>query len=134
MRIPTRRLAVDDVNYKTMDIFFKCPWFSCRGICEHLCLTDDVSNAIYIFCLVIFTMQDQQAQPLVLDRKIAATMLGISRATLDREVASKRLLHIRVGTRVLFTREHLERYLEVRTQKASKRHGLSEPLNVDRWR
>jgi excisionase family DNA binding protein len=50
------------------------------------------------------------------DRKEAAKRLGISVVTLDRELAKKRMPHFRIGRRVLFTEELLQKYIEKNTK------------------
>jgi excisionase family DNA binding protein len=50
------------------------------------------------------------------DRKEAARKLGVSVVTIDRELAKKRLPHFRIGRRVLFTQELLDRYIEKNTK------------------
>ncbi len=63
-------------------------------------------------------MDIEKTQKITFDRKEAAQKLGISIVTLDRELAKKRMPHFRVGRRVLFTQELLERYIEQNTQDA----------------
>lgn len=52
------------------------------------------------------------------DRKEAAERLGVSVVTIDRELARKNLPHFRIGRRVLFTQELLEKYIEQNTKNA----------------
>jgi excisionase family DNA binding protein len=54
----------------------------------------------------------EREEKLTFDRKEAAEKLGISLITLDRELARKRIPHLRIGRRVLFTEGHLEQYIE----------------------
>lgn len=63
-------------------------------------------------------MNEKAIEKLTFDRKTAAQKLGISVVTLDRELAKKRMPHFRVGRRVLFTQELLERYIEQNTNDA----------------
>jgi hypothetical protein len=39
--------------------------------------------------------------------------LGISIVTLDRLVAAKRLAHFRIGSRIIFSRLHLDSFLKL---------------------
>lgn len=57
----------------------------------------------------------QESSKMTFDRKEAARKLGISVITLDREIAKKRMPHFRIGRRVLFTQELLEKYIEQNT-------------------
>ncbi len=59
---------------------------------------------------------NQEKAKITFDRKEAAQKLGISVVTLDRELAKNRMPHFRVGRRVLFTQELLEKYIEQNTQ------------------
>jgi len=61
-------------------------------------------------------MNQQKTEKLTFDRKEAARKLGVSVVTIDRELAKKRMPHFRVGRRVLFTTELLERYIEKNTK------------------
>ena len=54
-------------------------------------------------------------------RKEAASRLGISVVTVDREVARRRMPHFRVGRRVLFTQELLDQYIEENTKETRGR-------------
>ncbi len=63
-------------------------------------------------------MDTEKTQKITFDRKEAARKLGISIVTLDRELNKKRMPHFRIGRRVLFTQELLERYIEQNTQDA----------------
>lgn len=63
-------------------------------------------------------MVQENNSKMTFDRKEAARKLGISVVTLDREIAKKRMPHFRVGRRVLFTQELLERYILQNTQDA----------------
>lgn len=58
---------------------------------------------------------NQEKTKISLDRKEAARKLGISVVTLDRKVASKEMPHFRVGRRVLFTLDLLEKFIEQNT-------------------
>ncbi|MBS1798094.1 MAG: helix-turn-helix domain-containing protein [Acidobacteria bacterium] len=66
-------------------------------------------------------MREEQTKKITLDRKEAAEFLGISVVTLDREVAKKRIPHVRLGRRVLFTHSLLQAYLEENTKNFHKR-------------
>lgn len=46
-------------------------------------------------------------------RREAANFLGISIVTLDRLVAAKRLAHFRIGSRIIFSRLHLDSFLKL---------------------
>jgi excisionase family DNA binding protein len=61
-------------------------------------------------------MNQQDTEKLTFDRKEAARKLGVSVVTIDRELAKKRMPHFRVGRRVLFTQELLEKYIEKNTK------------------
>jgi excisionase family DNA binding protein len=52
------------------------------------------------------------------DRKEAAKRLGVSVATIDRELARKNIPHFRVGRRVLFTQELIDKYIKQNTKNA----------------
>jgi excisionase family DNA binding protein len=54
----------------------------------------------------------------IFDRKGAARQLGLSVATIDREVARENITHVRSGRRVLFTQEHLDEYIKRNECKA----------------
>ncbi len=56
-----------------------------------------------------------------LSRKGAADYLGVSVVTIDRLVAAKKLGHFRIGTRVIFSKEHLDAFLIACEQKITKR-------------
>lgn len=68
--------------------------------------------------LKVGKMNQEKTERITLDRKEAAQKLGISVVTLDRELAKNRMPHFRVGRRVLFTQELLEKYIEQNTQDA----------------
>lgn len=51
-------------------------------------------------------------KPQTFDRKEAARRLGLSIATIDRELARENITHVRSGRRVLFTQAHLDEYLK----------------------
>ena len=61
-------------------------------------------------------MNAESTEKITFDRKEAARKLGVSVVTIDRELAKKRIPHFRVGRRVLFTQELLERYIEKNTK------------------
>ncbi len=61
------------------------------------------------------------SEKITFDRKEAAQKLGISVVTLDRELARNNMPHFRIGRRVLFTRELLEKYIEQNTQNSVTR-------------
>lgn len=69
----------------------------------------------------------EQTEKITFDRKEAARRLGVSVVTIDRELAKKRIPHVRVGRRVLFTQQLLEKYIEQNTQNAVIR--VSRNLN-----
>ena len=69
----------------------------------------------------------EKTEKMTFDRKEAAYRLGVSVVTLDREIAKKKMPHFRVGRRVLFTQELLEKYIEQNTQDAVV--GRSRNLN-----
>jgi len=52
------------------------------------------------------------------DRKEAARRLGLSVATIDRELARENITHVRSGRRVLFTQAHLDDYIKRNECKA----------------
>lgn len=52
------------------------------------------------------------------DRKEAARYLGLSVATIDRELARENITHFRSGRRVLFTQAHLDEYISRNECKA----------------
>lgn len=60
-------------------------------------------------------MENNNSNKLTFDRKEAASRLGVSVVTIDREIAKKRIPHFRVGRRVLFTEDHLKTYIEQNT-------------------
>lgn len=61
---------------------------------------------------------DNTGKKITFDRKEAAARLGVSVVTIDRELARKNLPHFRIGRRVLFTQELLEKYIEQNTRNA----------------
>jgi excisionase family DNA binding protein len=61
-------------------------------------------------------MIQQDTEKFTFDRKEAARKLGVSVVTIDRELAKKRMPHFRIGRRVLFTQELLDRYIEKNTK------------------
>ncbi len=68
-------------------------------------------------------MNEEKTKKIIFDRKEAAQKLGVSVVTLDRELAKNKMPHFRVGRRVLFTQELLERYIEQNTQDAITRRS-----------
>jgi excisionase family DNA binding protein len=46
------------------------------------------------------------------NRREAARLLGLSVATIDRELAREKITHFRSGRRVLFTQAHLDEYIK----------------------
>jgi excisionase family DNA binding protein len=60
-------------------------------------------------------------EKITFDRQEAAKKLGISVVTLDREIAKKRMPHLRVGRRVLFTAQLLDQYIEQQTKNSSNK-------------
>ncbi len=63
-------------------------------------------------------MMEENTKKITFDRKEAARKLGVSVVTVDRELAKNRMPHFRVGRRVLFTQELLEKYIEQNTKDA----------------
>ena len=61
-------------------------------------------------------MSEENNRKMTFDRREAAFRLGVSVVTIDRELAKKRIPHFRVGRRVLFTQELLEKYIEKNTK------------------
>lgn len=49
----------------------------------------------------------------------AAEALGVSRSEIYKLVNNRQLSHLRVGSRVLFTPEHLEQFIEDNTVAAA---------------
>jgi excisionase family DNA binding protein len=68
-------------------------------------------------------MNARVIEKITFNRKEAAHKLGISVVTLDRELAKNKMPHFRVGRRVLFTQELLEKYIEQNTKDAVTRHS-----------
>lgn len=66
-------------------------------------------------------MDNKNEPQMTFDRKEAARMLGISVVTLDRQVAMKKMPHLRVGRRVLFTKSILEGFIEANTKQITNR-------------
>lgn len=64
-------------------------------------------------------MTDKKPEKITFDRREAAYKLGISVVTLDREIAKNKMPHFRIGRRVLFTQELLEKYIEQNTQDSA---------------
>jgi len=58
------------------------------------------------------------SEKITFDRQEAAKRLGISVVTLDREVSRKRMPHLRIGRRVLFTEQLLDQYIERQTKNS----------------
>ena len=63
-------------------------------------------------------MDLENKEKITFDRKEAANRLGVSVITIDRELARKNMPHFRIGRRVLFTQELLEKYIEKNTKNA----------------
>ena len=61
-------------------------------------------------------MKHEKLDRITFDRKEAAQRLGISVVTLDRQLAKKRMPHLRIGRRVLFTAELLEKFIQQNTK------------------
>lgn len=61
-------------------------------------------------------MEKEQIQ--TFDRREAAQRLGLSVATIDRELARSNISHFRSGRRVLFTQAHLDEYVKRNERKA----------------
>ena len=61
-------------------------------------------------------MERNQTQ--TFDRREAARRLGLSVATIDRELARENITHVRSGRRVLFTQAHLDEYIKRNERKA----------------
>lgn len=59
-----------------------------------------------------------------LNRKEAASYLGISLVTLDRLLAKNAIRHFRIGRRVLFAYPHLDTFL------ADCEHGQNPPMKT----
>jgi excisionase family DNA binding protein len=57
-------------------------------------------------------------QPQTFNRKEAARRLGLSVATIDRELAREKITHVRSRRRILFTQEHLDEYIKRNECKA----------------
>lgn len=53
----------------------------------------------------------------LLNKAETASLLRISRRTLERERAAHRIRGVMVGGRVFFSREEIERYLRTRTDQ-----------------
>lgn len=67
-------------------------------------------------------MSESNAKRITFTRNEAAKRLGISVVTLDRELARRRIPHLRIGRRVLFTDELLRRYIEENTERCGSRN------------
>ncbi len=61
----------------------------------------------------------------LLSEKEAAARLGISRITLLRMRAANRISFFRIGTRVLFSEDHLRTFLEGVERRACERRKTS---------
>ena len=61
-----------------------------------------------------------ESEAAVLDREAAARHLCIGQSTFDREVREGQIAAVRVGQRVLFRREELERFLREREQRGQR--------------
>lgn len=72
-------------------------------------------------------MGESNGKRITFTRNEAAKRLGISVVTLDRELARRRIPHLRIGRRVLFTDELLRKYIEENTEAcvASRRGRLA---------
>lgn len=55
------------------------------------------------------------------DRKLAAEYLGVSVITVDRAIANKTISCFRIGRRILFSKSHLDDFLQSCEQKAKKK-------------
>jgi excisionase family DNA binding protein len=62
-------------------------------------------------------------EPILLDKKTAAASLGVSVRTLEKLVRRRELSPIRIGDRVLFSRETLLTFVK-RRQRASDSNGV----------
>jgi excisionase family DNA binding protein len=51
-------------------------------------------------------------------KKDAASFLGISVRTMETLIADRKIEHIRIGRRLLFTSEQLQRFIQENTVKA----------------
>jgi len=49
-------------------------------------------------------------QPILVSKKVAAKLLGISTGTLDRLIRQKQIPAVRIGSRVLVRREDIENF------------------------
>lgn len=56
----------------------------------------------------------------LMSAKEAARQLGVSRATVSRLLAAKKLGYFRIGIRTLFSQQHLDDFLTSVEQPASK--------------
>ncbi len=65
--------------------------------------------------------ENMSSEKITFDRKEAAQRLGISVVTLDREVAKRRMPHLRIGRRVLFTEQLLTQYIEQHTKNTNSK-------------
>jgi excisionase family DNA binding protein len=61
----------------------------------------------------------------LLSEREAAARLGISRITLLRMRAANRISFFRIGTRVLFSEDHLRAFLEGVERRAGERRKVS---------
>ena len=66
-------------------------------------------------------MSSKEFSSMTLDRHSAAQKLGVSVVTLDRMVAKRRIGHVRIGRRVLFTDEMLSEYIARNTMNPRER-------------
>ncbi len=65
-------------------------------------------------------VSENQPERLTLSRKEAAVLLGISEKLLWTKTKASRIPHIRIGGRVLYPRENLERWLEDQASRSVK--------------
>ena len=63
-------------------------------------------------------MEPEQLDKSAFDRKEAARRIGVSVVTLDRLIAQRRITHVRIGRRILFTQSMIDSMLEMFTLKA----------------
>lgn len=63
-------------------------------------------------------MEELETNKIPFDRKEAARRLGVSVVTLDRLLAAKKIGHFRVGRRILFVQNLIDRFIETNTKNA----------------
>jgi excisionase family DNA binding protein len=51
-------------------------------------------------------------------KKDAANILGVSTRTLDNLISNRKIEHVRIGRRMLFTPDQINRFIEENTVKA----------------